>query len=272
MARVGWIFSLVRSGSSAAAYACAHAHDLRVADEPFGPWDRTAPPYDMPPIQRDLVRAFVAVGHTLNAEIVGMANELFRTLAQRDDLGRVVCKCPHLLFEPAEFETWFAGGSADVTHRCVYLIRNPLHRINSAYARSWERLLNDPTELEVFRTFLHRWNRAEHRFRFDDMLTKPKEFFAQMHRAFAFGNDPEAAARSARYAATHYHVSSAATSDHRGNDPISQRRWAVPPGIADAYLAYDEIRAFMQSQRWPLRHSAYQGRPWATLLRTLRAT
>lgn len=272
MVRVGWIFSLVRSGSSATAYACAAPWKLAVADEPFGPWDRTAPPYHLPPIQRDLVRAFAAMGHTLSAEVVGMANELFRTIAQRGDGARVVCKCPHLLFEPAEFDTWFGGQSGEVTHGQIGLIRNPLHRVNSAYSRGWERLLNDPYELEVYRVFLRRWKRMQHRIRFDQITADPVSAFGEIHRALGFGGNADDAKASAAYLASHYHASSAEVSGERPNKPRSESAWAAPHEVADVYLADDEIEAFMREQGWPTRRSAYLGSPVRSLLRTLTTT
>ncbi|MEL6497410.1 MAG: hypothetical protein AAF937_03025 [Planctomycetota bacterium] len=272
MIRVGWIFSLVRSGSSVTAYGCAAPWGLGVADEPFGPWDRTMPPYNLPPVQRDLVRAFAAMGHTLSAEVVGMANELFRILAERSGDDRVVCKCPHLLFDLDDFETWFGGQSRDVTHRCLGLIRNPLHRVNSAYARGWEHMLNDPFELEVFRTFLRRWQRMPNRFRFDDVMQNPAHTFLEIHKALGFGGSSEDAAASAKYVAGTYHDSSAETSGKRAARPISESRWAAPPEVTDVYLNDEEIASFMREQGWPTRRIAYLGSPFRTVFRTLTAT
>lgn len=269
MVRVGWIFSLVRSGSSVTSYACAEPWKLAVADEPFGPWDRTGPPYNLPPVQRDLVRAFVAMGHTLSAEVVGMANELFRTLAERSDTGRVVCKCPHLLFDPDDFNTWFGGQSGEVTHGHIGLIRNPLHRVNSAYARNWERLLNDPYELEVYRTFINRWQRMPHRFRFDQITADPVAAFRDIHKALGFGGTDDDARASADYLQGTYHASSAETSNERSKRPRSESGWAAPDEVADVYLADEEITAFMREQGWPTRRAAYTGSPVRSLLRTL---
>ncbi len=271
MVRVGWVFSLVRSGSSVTSYACAAPWKLAVADEPFGPWDRTGPPYNLPPIQRDLVRAFAAMGHTLSAEVVGMANELFRTLAERGEESRVVCKCPHLLFDPSEFEIWFGGQSGDVTHGHIGLIRNPLHRVNSAYARGWERLLNDPYELEVYRTFLRQWKRMPHRFRFDQITDDPIGSFLALHKALGFGGTEQDARASAEYLSGTYHASSAETSPDRPSTPVSESGWAAPHELADVYLNDEEIASFMQEQGWPTRRSAYIGSPIRSLVRTLLA-
>ena len=272
MVRVGWIFSLVRSGSSVTSYACAAPWKLAVADEPFGPWDRTGAPYNLPPIQRDLVRAFVAMGHTLSAEVVGMANEMFRILAERGEGGRVVCKCPHLLFDLEDFDTWFGGQSHDVTHRCLGLVRNPLHRVNSAYARGWEHVLNDPFEIEVYRTFLRRWNRMPNRFRLDDVTGDAASTFQAMHKSLGFGGTAADAAASAAYLAETYHASSAEISDERPTKPVSESGWAAPHEVADVYLADDEINGFMREQRWSTRRSAYVGSPLRSIMRTLLAT
>ncbi|MGP1272214.1 MAG: hypothetical protein ACTS22_02655 [Phycisphaerales bacterium] len=276
MSRVGWLFSLVRSGSSAAAYAAAAPWSLGVADEPFGPWDRTGPPHNMPLIQRELARAFRAMGHTLTAEVVGMANELFRLLAERDTQGRgrVVCKCPHLLFAPDEFETWFrtSGAAGDtVTHQAVYLIRNPIRRLNSAYARGWEHVLNDPFELEIYRTFVDRWRRAATRLRYDELRRQPEAFFAELYRGLGFGGTAEDTARAAHYLAEHYHESSGATGPRDPSDPLSEREWATPREVLEVYLADEPLREFMHEQGWPTTRSAYESGLVRSVVRRLVA-
>jgi hypothetical protein len=271
MTSVGWIFSLVRSGSSAAAYGAAAPWGLAVADEPFGPWDRTGPPHCMPARQRDLARAFAAVGHSLTAEIVGMANDLFRTLGERDPggLGRVICKCPHLLFTPESFATWFAAEGAGIVHRPVSLIRNPLRRVNSAYARGWASLLNDPFELEVYREFAARWARAECRLRYDELRREPQVFFAALFRGLGFEASAADAEAASAYVRSTYHSSSGVTGDGEPARPRSESVWAAPGEVLDVYLADEQIRAFMVEQGWPARRSAYEGGPVGRLWRTL---
>jgi hypothetical protein len=271
--RVGWIFSLVRCGSSAAAYAAAAPWGLGVADEPFGPWDRTGPPHEMPAVQRDLVRAFAAVGHTLSAEVVGLAGELFRLLAERDTAGsgRVICKCPHLLFDDQTFRSWFAD-TPGMLHRAVSLIRNPIGRLNSVYTRGWEALINDPFELEVYRTFAQRWSRAGSRVRFDELRRDPPGFFAELYRGFEFGAGPAEIEEAVRYAEGHYHGSSGQIEPSATSVLRSEAGWAVPVEVIEAYLADDQLRDFMAGQGWPVGRRSYVDPLARRLRRRLRVT
>lgn len=263
MVHVGWIFSLVRSGSSAASYAAAAPWNLPVADELFGPWDRTGPPHNMPKRQAELVRAFRAVGHVLTAEIVGLAHDIIRELAERDETGKgwVVCKCPHLMFTPKDFNTWFGATSAQgIEHHQAHLIRNPLRRANSCYARGWEHMLNDPYELGVYRTFLHRWNDAETKLRFEDMRATPHDFFKALYSGWGLPATDEEIGRACSYLAEQYHDSSAEKRTvASGFTPKSESGWAAPAELLDVYLADDEIHNFMHEQGWPVNRRAYEG-------------
>lgn len=261
MIRVGWIFSLVRSGSSAASYGAAAPWGLPVADEIFGPWDRTGEPYNMPPKQAELVRAFQAVGHVLTSDVVGLAGEVLEDLAQRDPTGegRVVCKCPHLMFTPKDFATWF-GATEAFEHRAAYLIRNPVRRVNSCYARGWESFLNDPFELDVYRTFMRRWQGAMARLRFEDMRENPEDFFRDLYTGWGWAHDDDDLSRAAGYVRTKYHD---ASGDVRESSeapvPVSETTWATPAAVLDAYLYDDEVCTFMHEQGWPTSRRAYAG-------------
>lgn len=274
MIRVGWIFSLVRSGSSAAAYASAAPWNLPVADELFGPWDRTGPPHHMPRRQAELVRAFRAVGHVLTAEIVGLAHEVLRELAERDESGRgwVVSKCPHLMFTPKDFATWFGSAEAQgFTHHAASLIRNPLRRVNSCYARGWEHMLNDPYELGVYRTFLARWREAAVRLRFEDMRADPAAFFRALYEGWTMPAGETDIARACDYLARKYHDSSAQSHEVTGElRPRSEAVWAAPPEALDVYLSDAEMVEFLESQGWPIRRGAYEGGVAARLSRAFR--
>lgn len=275
MIRVGWIFSLVRSGSSAAAYAGAAPWNLPVADELFGPWDRTGSPYHMPKRQAELVRAFRAVGHVLTAEVVGLAHEVLRELAERDESGNgwVVSKCPHLMFTPKDFATWFgSAGTQGFTHHAASLIRNPLRRVNSCYARDWEHMLNDPYELGVYRTFLARWREAAVRLRYEDMRADPANFFRTLYEGWTLPAGEADIARACDYLARQYHDSSAQRHEVTGLlKPRSESIWAAPPETLDVYLSDPEMREFLESQGWPTRRSAYEGGIVKRLSRALRA-
>ncbi|HED53111.1 MAG TPA: hypothetical protein ENJ00_02785 [Phycisphaerales bacterium] len=265
MIRVGWIFSLVRSGSSAASYAAASPWNLPVADELFGPWDRTGPPHNMPKRQAELARAFRAVGHTLTAEIVGLANDIIRELAERDTTGKgwVICKCPHLMFSPKDFQTWFGhAGSSGIRHYPAYLLRNPLRRVNSCYARQWEHMLNDPYELWVYLTFLGRWREAECRVRFEDMLAEPGRFFRTLYDGWGLIASHDEVDKAKDYLEQRYHDSSAeARPIESSRSILSESRWAAPREVLDAYLANDEIVSLLEEQNWPTSRLAYEG--WA---------
>lgn len=272
---VGWIFSLVRSGSSAAAYAAAAPRGLPVADELFGPWDRTAPPYNMPKRQAELVRAFRAVGHILTSEVVGLAHDVLRELAERDTSGTgwVISKCPHLMFTPKDFATWFgSAGSHGIAHHPAYLIRNPLRRLNSCYSRGWEHMLNDPYELGVYRTFLARWQEAKLRLRYEDMRAEPATFFRTLYEGWTLPATEGDIARACDYLAHSYHDSSAESHSVTGElRPRSESIWAAPPEVLDAYLADAQMIDFMEAQGWPTKRSAYEGWAGTRLIRMLRA-
>ncbi len=55
---IAWLFSMIRSGSSIAAYAAAAPFRGIVADEIFGPWVRTGPHYKFPPEQQTVTELF----------------------------------------------------------------------------------------------------------------------------------------------------------------------------------------------------------------------
>jgi hypothetical protein len=59
---IAWLFSMIRSGSSIAAYAAAAPFGGVVADEIFGPWVRTGPYYKFPPEQRTVTELFRTSG------------------------------------------------------------------------------------------------------------------------------------------------------------------------------------------------------------------
>lgn len=274
MIHVGWVFSLVRSGSSAASYAAAAPWGLPVADELFGPWDRTGEPYNMPKRQAELVRAFRAVGHVLTAEIVGLAHEIIRELAERDESGKgwVICKCPHLMFTPKDFNTWFGQAqSQGFAHHAAFLIRNPLRRVNSCYSRGWEHMLNDPYELGVYRTFLNRWKEADVRLRYEDMRTDPSRFFRTLYEGWTLPFTESDIEKACAYLGERYHDSSAESHKVQGElKPRSEGVWAAPPEVLDAYLADAQMLDFMDEQGWPTNRSAYEGWMPARLWRAFR--
>lgn len=255
--QVGWLFSLIRSGSSATAYAAAAPWGLPVGDEVLGPWVRTDKVYRFPKEQADLVHAFKAAGHRLNPEVVGIAERLFELMGA--ETGRVISKCPHLMFTPEEFAKWFP------THRAVYLIRHPIHRLNSHFLKGWEKFIERDHDLKVYKTFLARWKGAEHRVVFDDLKAggeRAREFFAACYRGWGWEYTAEDLEKAEAYRAGHYH--SAAKNVSEGVDPSrpeSERMGGgdrLPEDMLRAYLEDPEIRAFMEEQGWETRPGAYR--------------
>ena len=124
-AEVVWVFSLPRSGSSVTAYAAAAAFGVPVADEVFGPWDRTGTPYNYPRVQHELVRIYLEDRCYFTPRVLELAEELFEILGGR--VGRVVVKHPHLRPFPHNFRearpddgaVWLLR-SADSSAICVY--------------------------------------------------------------------------------------------------------------------------------------------------------
>ena len=237
---------------------------LPVADELFGPWDRTGPPHNMPKRQAELVRAFRAVGHVLTAEIVGLAHDIIRELAERDETGKgwVVCKCPHLMFTPKDFNTWFGATSAQgIEHHQSHLIRNPLRRANSCYARGWgAHGSTTPTNsASTARSFTGGTTPRP---------SSASRTCAPLHTTSSKRSTPagvcprtdEEIDRACSYLAEQYHDSSAEKRTvASGFTPKSESGWAAPAELLDVYLADDEIHNFMHEQGWPVNRRAYEG-------------
>lgn len=257
---VGWLFSLIRSGSSAAAYSAAAPWGLPVADEVFGPWVRTGKVYRFPREQRQLVEEFKAAGHRLTPGVIDLANRVLGLLGA--ETGRVVCKCPHLLFTPEEFADAFPG------HRAAYLIRNPLHRLNSHYLRGWEWMIEPDHDARIYTEFARRWLSAEHRVQFDDLRRRPQEFFAALYRAWGWEHSPRDLAAAAGYRAGHYHGSSKQTDAGKPTDRVdSERARALPAAAVGAYLDDPFLRGFMRDRGWSVRARSYQPGLVARVLR-----
>jgi Sulfotransferase family len=252
---VGWIFSLIRSGSSIAAYAAASPWNLPVADEVFGPWVRTGKLYQFPREQRELVEAFKGAGHQLTPEVIQIANRLFELMGR--DSGRVVSKCPHLMFTPEAF------GAAFPHHRAVYLIRNPIHRLNSQYLRGWEWMIEKDHDVRVYTEFARRW--LAHRERggvsvtFDDLRARPREWFGEVYRGLGWEAGEATIERAEAYRAAKYHSSSKEIARNKDPDLVdSERDWRVPEAAIRAYLDDPFLSGFMRDRGWATRTSAYR--------------
>lgn len=282
-ARVGWIFSLIRSGSSIAAYATAAGAGpepgvVPVADEVFGPWVRTGKLYQFPAEQKQLVEAFKAAGHRLTPEVVDIARRLFDLFAERSAAaaqasektgssgaagagGRVVSKCPHLMFTPEEFDRAFPTPN----HCAIYLIRNPIHRLNSQYLKGWDWMIEKDHDVRVYTEFAKRW--LTHRdaggvsVTFDDLKNPAtsRQWFKDVYRGLGWNVGEEGLDRAEAYRTSQYHSSSKELAPSKDPDLVdSERQWRVPDEAIHAYLDDPFLRGFMQDRGWPTRVSAYR--------------
>ncbi|MEM9661265.1 MAG: hypothetical protein AAF937_03035 [Planctomycetota bacterium] len=247
MTRVAWLFSLTRSGSSAATYASAHALGWAVADEPFGPWDRTGPPYNYPKAQVQLHRNHAAAGERLTAENNSLFERLIRDIAGDAQAPGVIVKLPHDMIEPRDID---ALRPADTT---AYLIRDPIARLNSIYAREWDETVASPYDLERVRLFAHRVLRSPRpsRVTFDMLHRAPRRFFRRLWRAWRIDFTEAQVEDAVRYRARHYHESSA--EQQPGRNPhrvLSEHRRSVPYEAVETYLADPVIAAVMAAAGW----------------------
>jgi hypothetical protein len=247
--QVSWIFSLPRSGSSITAYAAAAPWGHCIADEVFGPWDRTGPPYYYPRLQLDLMNAYAAAKWHMTPEVVAIANELFEILG--GPTGKVVCKHPHLRPSPEEFRAAFPG------HRALWLIRNPLRRLNSLYARAWTAVLRPNHELEHFKSFARHWAAEPGRLAFESMKPDPRRYFKKVYRAWGWWHEPANLDAAVAYAANNYHESSAVLSSAAAARPVSERAWHAPDEAVEIYLADPEVSRLARRLGWSVRPADY---------------
>lgn len=248
--RVLWIFSLPRSGSSVTAYAAAHALGCPVADEPLGPWDRTAEPYNYPPSQAELVKAHLAGQCMLeDPATIDLAKNVLREIANGSDT--LVVKHPHLRPPPEQFWRAFPD------HQAVWLARNPLTRLNSLYARGWTDALRPNFELDHYKNFAANWAASRVPLTFEMFRSKPEKFFRQLFKAWGLRKDPARVEVAVEYTAGHYHGSSKELEDRAPSAAPSERSRSLPEQAVRMYLADPQMRAMMKRNRWPRDASAY---------------
>jgi hypothetical protein len=257
--RVAWLFSLIRSGSSVTAYAAAAPWDHAVADEPFGPWDRTAAPYNYPGEQASLMTLFDAAGHTIDDRVRLSAARFFNTLGRGS--GAVIVKIPHDRPVPEDAARAFPD------HRFAYLLRNPLHRLNSLYYRGQIRPVANGLpgpigpnhDLAGFTAFARRWRAEPDRLLYDDLHRDPRRFFGTLYRAWGWEYTPADVDRAADYARTHYHAASkliAPRSNPRNVVSVAHR--ALPDEVIEAYLADPFVRELMAEAGWSVNPDDYR--------------
>lgn len=248
--RVGWLFSMARSGSSVAAYAAAHPWGFPVADEVFGPWDRTDGAYAYPETQLDLMAAFQVASMRIDDETGALARRLFDEIGQ--SAGFVVCKSPHTEPTPEDVTRAFPD------HPQVFLLRNPLHRLNSLYARAWMDSCGPNYDLDRYKAFARRWLAAPHRVVYDDLRDDPTRFFTTIWKAWGLEATPARVEEAVAYAARHYHDSSRKMSTRNPARPMSETKLRLPDEAIETYLADDEIQALMQRQQWSVDPAHYR--------------
>lgn len=249
--RVGWIISLIRSGSSATAYGAASAWSHPIADEALGPWVRIGQKYAFPPVQRDLVRAFKEARWTLSEQVVTLANQLFDELG--GPTGGVVVKHPHLDFHPDDFRAAFPD------HGVVYLIRNPLHRLNSIYARGLLESLRPNHELEHFTEFAKRWlTRPDaQRVVFDDLKQDPRDYYRRIFDAWGWKYEAADLDTAASYTASNYHSSCKELEGTDPDRPMSESAARLPLEAIDLYLSDPFIVDLMTQLGWSTDGESY---------------
>jgi len=250
---VCWLLSPIRSGSSVTVYAAGDALGCPVADEIFGPWDRTGPPHNFPPSQRRLRDAFGAAGERLTKGVAALAGGVFTEMGGGD--GLVICKHPHASIGPEEIREYWPR------HRVAVLMRNPLAAINSLFVRGWEEAAGGGSMIDYFTTIAQRWLASTDRLLYEDLRRDPAAYFRKLFAAWGFGPDEGMVQRAVAYQATSYHSSS--KERHAGDDPASvrsERAWAVPEAIVEAYLAHPAMRELFQAAGWPTEREAYEGR------------
>lgn len=251
MARIVWLFSLARSGSSVSVYAAAAPFGHAVADEVMGPWDRTGEPYHYPKLQAELVRAYQAAERRLTPEVVQLAHEVHDQIAERTGSDVVISKWPHLRPEPSEWRRAFPESPA------VYLIRNPLHRLNSFYRRGWLDSSGPNFDLARFTQFARWWVEQSNRVSYDDLKRDPAAFFRRVWAAWGFAHDEGHVDQALSYMRSHYHDSSLKLSDRSTDAVMSESGWALPAEAVRAYLDDPFVGPFMQEQGWSVDPADY---------------
>ncbi|MEM8758270.1 MAG: hypothetical protein AAGF47_10875 [Planctomycetota bacterium] len=255
--RTAWLFSMTRSGSSAAVYASAHALGWQVADEPFGPWDRTGPPYNYPDDQPRLHRAHRAASEILSEETSRRLDTLLARIASGSP--GVIIKMPHDMVDPADLKSHRPSDTA------AFMIRNPLERLNSLHTRGWQATIQRPHDLERFKQFAARWltQPRPHRLTFDEFLIGPRRFFRRLWRTWDIDFTEEQIEAAVAYRGRNYHESSAETMPGRNpHRVLSAHRRAVPAEACGMYLADPVIAALFERLNWstdPDRYHAANG-------------
>jgi hypothetical protein len=167
-----------------------------------------------------------------------------------------VCKHPHLKPSPAEFRAAFPG------HRAVWLMRNPLTRLNSLYARGWTEHLRPNYELEHFKAFARNWLAQPRRRRltFEQMRSDPRRFWRRLLVGWGAWPSRERVERAMAYSRERYHASSGEIdAGARVEAPVSETVRALPREAVEMYLEDEFVFRLMRGRGWPVEAGAYVG-------------
>ncbi len=255
--QVCWLLSPIRSGSSVTVYAAGAGLGWPVADEVFGPWDRTGEPYHYPASHVRLLEAFQATGETLTGEIATLAAGVFGDIAEQADAPGVLCKHPHASIGPEHIAAHWPG------HHSVVLLRNPLYALNSLFVRGWDEATGGGSMIGYFSTIGQRWLADPHRLVYEDLQQDAAGFFTRLYQAWGLEPTAERVERAVAYKAGHYHHSSRSQAGAEpGDRPMrvrSARSWAVPEPIVAEYLADPLMREVFARAGWAIERGAYPG-------------
>jgi hypothetical protein len=261
---VGWVFSLARSGSSVTAYASAAPWNHAIADEPFGPWDRTGPPYHYPASHLELKRVFFQAGERLSPEATMLADRLLGQIAWNfgGRTGRVVVKHPHTMLTPEDWTRVYGGsrGRSSTRHGRILLIRHPLHRLNSMLWRRQHSAIGPNWDLETFRVFARRWLDAppEERVVYEELRSDPRGFFRRIYRAWEWDADEGEVSKAVAYARANYHDASAHVCARA--DPtrgvVSEKQNALTLEAIECYARDPVVREVAKITGWSLEAAA----------------
>lgn len=280
---IAWLFSMIRSGSSIAAYAAAAPCGGVVADEIFGPWVRTGPHYRFPPEQQTVTELFRTSAGIITPEIARAANTVFDKLA-RGEAGIPVCapgdehllarvpkggrpivvKMPHDHPAPAEVARIWPH------HPHVFVLRNPIDRLSSIILRGMlpEGSSGGPGtcitanwDLRQLQQFCRRWLDAREYGRglvYDDIKRDPSGFFSRLFGAWGWPTDEASVAAAVAYAKANYHAMSiqkdAAADTAR---PASTEKRLAPRSAIELYLSDTTIVTAMRTAGWATDVNAY---------------
>lgn len=284
-APIAWLFSMIRSGSSIAAYAAASPFGGVVADEIFGPWVRTGPYYRFPPEQGVVTELFRTSVGVITPEIARAAGVVFEKLA-RGEAGlpvcapgregllervppggrRIVVKMPHDHPAPGEVRRVWPD------HPHVFVLRNPIDRLSSIILRGMLPVgssggagtcITENWDLPQLRQFCGRWLEARGEGRglvYDDIRRDPRGFFEGMYRAWGWQFEAGELEGAAAYAASNYHAMSIQRDSGADTQrPVSSQKRAAPEEAIRAYLTDSVVVAAMREAGWGTEIGAYLG-------------